>query len=64
MADNKSIRIQDDLYHFVNGAWLDQAVIPDDRPTAGGFADLDKGVEKILMILLLARRQSTIFSPF
>ncbi|MBQ1879175.1 MAG: M13 family metallopeptidase [Bacilli bacterium] len=42
-------RIQDDLYQFVNGEWLDKAVIPDDRPTTGGFADLDQGVEKLLI---------------
>ena len=46
--ENK-VRIQDDLYEFVNGAWLSTAVIPDDKSTAGGFADLDEGVEKILM---------------
>jgi putative endopeptidase len=49
--DNMSnnIRIQDDLYEAVNGEWLKTAVIPDDRPTTGGFADLDQGVEKTLM---------------
>jgi putative endopeptidase len=49
MADDKNVRIQDDLFRYVNGAWLDSAVIPDDRPTAGGFAELDVGVEKIMM---------------
>lgn len=43
------VRIQDDLYEAVNGAWMKTAVIPEDRPTTGGFADLDQGVEKILM---------------
>lgn len=42
-------RIQDDLYEAVNGEWLKTAVIPDDRPTAGGFAELDQGVEKLMM---------------
>ena len=41
-------RIQDDLYHAVNGEWIEKAVIPDDRPTCGGFADLDENVEKTL----------------
>ncbi|MCR5786762.1 MAG: M13 family peptidase [Acholeplasmatales bacterium] len=45
----KDVRIQDDLYEAVNGAWLETAVIPSDRPTAGGFSDLDQGVEKTLM---------------
>lgn len=42
-------RIQDDLYQAVNGEWLKNAVIPDDRPTTGGFSDLDQEVEKKLM---------------
>ena len=42
-------RIQDDLYHHVNGEWLEKAVIPNDRPTTGGFSDLDQEVEKLLM---------------
>ncbi len=45
----EKIRIQDDLYEAVNGEWLKDAVIPDDRPTAGGFSELDQNVEKILM---------------
>ena len=43
------VRIQDDLYEAVNGEWLKTAVIPDDRPTAGGFSDLDQDVEKLMM---------------
>lgn len=49
MENEKTIRIQDDLYQFVNGKWLESAVIPNDRPTVGGFSDLDIGVEKLLM---------------
>ena len=45
----ESIRIQDDLYQAVNGEWLKTAVIPDDRPMTGGFAELDQDVEKIMM---------------
>ena len=48
MSETK-IRIQDYLYEAVNGEWLKTAVIPEDRPTTGGFADLDQGVEKIMM---------------
>ncbi|RIA77707.1 putative endopeptidase [Anaeroplasma bactoclasticum] len=43
------IRIEDDLYEAVNGEWLKTAVIPEDRPTTGGFAILDQEVEKLLM---------------
>ena len=45
----ENIRIQDDLYHFVNGKTLEKLVIPDDKPVAGGFQDLADGVEKIMM---------------
>ena len=45
----ENIRIQDDLYMFVNKETLDNLVIPDDRPVAGGFSELAEGVEKIMM---------------
>ncbi len=44
-----TVRIQDDLYEAVNGEWLKTAVIPDDRPTTGGFSTLAQNVEKIMM---------------
>ena len=43
------IRIQDNLYMHVNQETLDRLVIPDDRPSTGGFAELAEGVEKIMM---------------
>ena len=43
------VRIQDDLYEYVNGEWIKSAIIPDDRPMAGGFAELMDGVEKTMM---------------
>ena len=45
----KKIRIQDDLYTFVNQAKLDELVIPDDMPVAGGFAALSTDVEKLMI---------------
>ncbi len=45
----EKIRIQDDLYTYVNQETLDKLVIPDDKPAAGGFQDLADGVEKIMM---------------
>ncbi|MDC7295043.1 M13 family metallopeptidase [Butyrivibrio sp. DSM 10294] len=45
----QTVRIQDDLFMAVNGEWLGTAVIPEDRPTIGGFADLEVDVEKTLM---------------
>ena len=43
------IRIQDDLYTYVNQAKLDELVIPDDMPVAGGFAALGQDVEKLMI---------------
>ncbi len=45
----ENIRIQDDLYMFVNKEKLDSLVIPDDKPCAGGFNELADSVEKIMM---------------
>ncbi len=54
----ENIRIQDDLYMYVNQETLDKLVIPDDKPFAGGFADLSDGVEKIMMGEFEAMTQS------
>ncbi len=43
------IRIQDDLYTFVNQEKLDQLVIPDDQPCTGGFNTLSVDVEKLMI---------------
>ena len=45
----ENVRIQDDLYTYVNQARLDELVIPDDKPFAGGFAELSDSVEKVMM---------------
>ena len=43
------VRIQDDLYNYVNEKTLEQLIIPDDKPCAGGFMVLSDDVEKIMM---------------
>ena len=45
----EKVRIQDDLYTYVNQEKLDQLVIPDDKPSAGGFNELADSVEKTMM---------------
>ena len=45
----EKVRIQDDLYTFVNQAKLEELVIPDDMPVAGGFAALNTDVEKLMI---------------
>ncbi len=49
MADENKVRIQDDLYLHVNGEWLENAVIPDDKVTVGGFSQIADEVEETLM---------------
>ena len=43
------VRIQDDLYTFVNQEKLDELVIPDDMPCVGGFQNLAIDVEKLMI---------------
>ena len=45
----EKVRIQDDLYTYVNQEKLDQLVIPDDQPTAGGFQTLAVDLEKLMI---------------
>ena len=37
---DKSVRPQDDLYQFVNGTWLKETAIPDDKSNYGSFTQL------------------------
>ena len=45
----EKVRIQDDLYTFVNQEKLEQLIIPDDKPATGGFNVLADDVEKIMI---------------
>ena len=45
----EKVRIQDDLYTYVNQEKLEQLIIPDDKPCAGGFSTLADDVEKVMM---------------
>ena len=45
----EKVRIQDDLYTYVNQEKLDQLVIPDDLPCIGGFQTLAKDVEQLMI---------------
>ena len=45
----KKIRIQDDLYTYINQEKLEELVIPEDMPVAGGFATLSTEVEKLMI---------------
>ncbi len=45
----EKVRIQDDLYTYVNQQKLDELVIPDDKPAVGGFNSLGDEVEKTMI---------------
>ncbi len=45
----EKLRIQDDLFNYVNHDWLKKAKIPSDKPCTGGFVNLADDVEKILI---------------
>ena len=41
---DRNVRIQDDLFRHVNGAWLNTTEIPADKPLTGAFMELrDRG---------------------
>ncbi|MDO4670633.1 MAG: M13 family metallopeptidase [Aerococcus sp.] len=40
---------RNDLYQAVNGEWIAQATIPEDKPATGGFNILNEDIEKLLM---------------
>jgi len=45
----EKVRIQDDLYTYVNQETIDSLVIPDDMPTIGGFASLAIDIQKLMI---------------
>ena len=49
---DKSVRPQDDLFRYVNGAWLSKTEIPADRPAYGTFVQLDERAEANLSALI------------
>jgi putative endopeptidase len=49
---DRSVRPQDDFYHFVNGQWLAATTIPPDRSNYGTFALLEEGAEQDLKVIL------------
>ena len=43
---------RDDFFDYVNGEWAETAVIPDDKPSTGGFMDLIQDIENWCWISL------------
>lgn len=40
---------RDDFFYYVNGKWAETAVIPDDKPSTGGFMDLIQDIENLML---------------
>ncbi|AMC34653.1 M13 family metallopeptidase [Janthinobacterium sp. B9-8] len=56
---DQSIRVQDDLYHSVNGTWLKNTEIPSDKPSHGAFLILrDRAEAQVRSIVETAASQN------
>lgn len=57
---DKSVKPTEDFYRYVNGAWLDQATIPDDRSRWGNFDQLRKNTDAdVISLVEYASRNNT-----
>src|SRR5699024_3950973 len=57
---DKSVRPQDDLYRYVNGAWLAKTEIPADRGSYGGFVEtIDRTQDRLKGIVEEAAKASS-----
>ena len=55
---DSSVRPQDDLFRFMNGKWLKESVIPDDRASDGAFYWLYQQAEKQVKQIILDQAAS------
>jgi putative endopeptidase len=55
---DRSVRIQDDLYRFVNGAWLNTTDIPSDKSNYGAFTALADIAQKRIREIIEAAAAS------
>lgn len=49
---------KDDFYNYVNGSWMKNTTIPDDRSTWGGFSVLRKSTDKDVLAILAEAKAS------
>ena len=55
---DSSVRPQDDLFRFMNGKWLKESVIPEDRASDGAFYWLYEQAEKQVKQIILDQAAS------
>ena len=56
---DKNVRPQDDLFRFMNGKWLTESKIPDDRASDGAFYWLYEQAEKQVKQIILDQAELT-----
>ena len=49
---------KDDFYNFVNGTWMEETKIPDDRTSWGGFGVLSKATSDDVLVILAKAKDS------
>ena len=52
------VRVQDDLFRHVNGAWMERTQIPDDKPSTGSFMILRDAAEEAVRDIITGMDRS------
>lgn len=60
---DKSVRLEDDFYKYVNGVWLAKTEIPAEKPAYGAFDELSDGAEKNVKDLIEGAAKETNRQP-
>ncbi len=58
-----SVDPKDDFYNYVNGSWMKNTQIPDDRTSWGGFGVLRKATDADVLAILAKAKESGKYAP-
>ncbi len=58
-----SVSPKEDFYSYVNGSWMKNTEIPDDRTSWGGFAVLRKSTDNDVLTILAKAKESGKYGP-
>ena len=59
-AFDNDIRVQDDLYRHVNGAWINRTPIPEDKPLTGSFMVLRDAAEEAVRAIITGMDRTSV----